>query len=132
MASTNNAYSAGDYLYYRNEEDERIGRTTWGKQFGVCWLCDGAYSSVPGNHVETHEIARGVHRSKAVANPAAWMRVCSECHDTLGSMSIVEQLALKKIHDPEWYDRVAVNRLRSRADEAITEAEIDAAVAVLQ
>jgi len=47
-------------------------------------------------------------------------------------MSIVTQLAMKKINDPECYDRVAVNRMRGRADEAVTEAEVDEAVAILE
>lgn len=54
-----------------------ISRSQWGKQFPTCWLCDGAYSSATGNRVETHEIARGVHRSKAILEPAAWLRVCN-------------------------------------------------------
>lgn len=100
-----------------------IGRTLWGNQFSACWLC--GRRTTFGRQLETHEIARGIHRSKAVCTPATWMRVCRQCHDTLGSMSIAAQLALKKINDPEWYDRIVVNRIRGRADEAITENEVD-------
>jgi hypothetical protein len=40
-------------------------------------------------------------------------------------LPVAGQLALKRLSDPAGYDRVAVNRLRGRADEAITEAEVD-------
>jgi hypothetical protein len=39
-------------------------------------------------------------------------------------MPIARQLALKKMNDPGGYDRVQVNRLRGRADDAITEGEV--------
>jgi len=39
-------------------------------------------------------------------------------------MPIVRQLALKKINDPENYDRVQVNRIRRRDDEAVSEGEV--------
>ena len=110
----------------------KISRTLWGQQFDRCWCCGQPADPAKCRHLETHEIARGVHRAKAVAAPAAWIRVCSLCHDTVGSMSIVTQLAMKKINDPECYDRVAVNRMRGRADEAVTEAEVDEAVAILE
>lgn len=42
-------------------------------------------------------------------------------------MEIARQLAFKRWFDPAWYDRVRVNRMRRRADEAVTEAEVNAA-----
>jgi hypothetical protein len=99
-----------------------IGRSTWGMQFDRCWLC-GKPEGI-GRFLETHEIARGVHRSKGVAEPCCWMRVCSVCHDTLAGMTIAQQLALKWLNDSENYDRVLVNRIRDRADNAVSEAEV--------
>lgn len=97
-------------------------RTDFARQFQRCWFCWTVYP------LETHEIARGVHRSKAVVEPTAWLRVCNRCHDTVAGMTIAQQLAMKKVNDPENYDRVAVNRLRGRAAEAVTEADVDAEV----
>ena len=57
--------------------------------------------------------------------------MCVYCHEhALGSIAM--QLAMKKIHDPETYNRIAVNRLRGRADDAITEAEVDEMLRILE
>ena len=104
-----------------------------------CWVCrwepwwyDGAQSYGP-NWLETHEIARGPARKKAVNEPCAWLVLCNHCHrDVIPGWSIARQLALKKVRDFRYYDRVGVNRLRGRADEAITEEEVDRWVSVLQ
>jgi len=39
-------------------------------------------------------------------------------------MTIAQQLALKWLNDSENYDRVLVNRIRDRADNAVSEAEV--------
>ena len=100
-----------------------VTREEWSKLHTSCMVCGASYLPWP---LETHEIARGPFREAAIREPAAWIRTCSKCHmDTLDSMPIVEQLAIKKLRDPEHYDRVKVNRLRKRSDEAITELEVD-------
>jgi hypothetical protein len=81
------------------ESKRKISRTEWGQEHDTCWLC--GRSDV---RLETHEITRGNYRPKAVKEPATWCRVCRGCHSTLSSMTIAEQLALKLIHDPEFYD----------------------------
>ena len=98
-------------------------REEWSQCHTYCMVCGSFSHSWP---LETHEIARGPHRAQALREPAAWIRTCHACHmDTLDGMPVVQQLAIKKKHDPESYDRVTVNRLRRRADEAITEEEVD-------
>jgi len=94
--------------------------------FNECWFCGGRWP------LEIHHIARGCHRAAGRMIEANLIRICSNCHDTVASMGIAAQLALKKICDPKNYDRVAVNRLRGRADEAVTEAEVDAKIAILK
>ena len=100
----------------------KIGRSTWGMQFPTCWVCEQPEGI--GHYLEIHEIARGVHRSKAITEPCCWMRVGSSCHDTLAGMSIAQQLALKFLNDPENYDRAKVCQIRGRADTAVTEDEV--------
>jgi hypothetical protein len=57
------------------------------------------------------------------------VRACCECHEgPLNSMPITQQLALVKINNPGAYDRMAVNLLRGRQPDAITEAEVNRAV----
>src|ERR1039458_1346722 len=104
----------------------RLTRTDWGKQFDRCWICGNGVSCADWRWLETHEIARGVHRSTAVTEVATWFRTCNHCHEAK-MPTIAGQLALKRKHDPENYDRVAVNLIRDRQPDAITEQEIDEA-----
>lgn len=81
---------------------------------------------------ELHEIARGPARRAALAARAAWLNLCRNCHQQYGlSHLVVLQLAVKKLADPEGYDRQAVNVLRGRQPEAITEAEVDSVLTKL-
>jgi len=83
--------------------------------------------------LETHEIARGPARAKAVVEPSCWLRVCHTCHRTVvAAMPIVQQLARKKIADAENYNRETVLRLRGRPDTSVTEAEVDAEIDIIQ
>ena len=73
-----------------------------------------------------HHIARGVHRQQAREVRVNLIRACMWCHDAhLDAMPIARQLAIKKKNDPQFYDRVAVNLLRGRQPEAVTEDEVD-------
>ena len=102
----------------------------------ACWMCD--YPNQQRHHpdrfrLETHHIVRGVHRGKATNRLCTLMRVCNEHHEKyLDGMPIVVQLAIKQMFDPVHYDRVAVNVLRCRQPEAITQDEVDAAVEALE
>ena len=84
-----------------------------------CWFCGTT------DNLQTHEIARGAHRAKALQEPAAWVRTCGDCHrDWFDGMPVARQLAHKLIFDHEHYDRIAVNLLRHRAPGAVTEVEV--------
>lgn len=98
-----------------------LTRAGWVSAYKRCWICgDRPWT------LDCHEISRGPARSAALREPAAWFATCRKCHmGPLDSMPVVRQLAYKKIHDPKHYDRVKVNRLRGRADNAITEDEVD-------
>jgi hypothetical protein len=54
------------------------------------------------------------------------------CHDLehrgLDALGYVGCLTLKKLHDPDLYDRVHCNRLRGRDAEAVTEEEVQEAM----
>lgn len=106
-------------------------RSQFARDYGRCMVCLDAWRSADffPRCLEVHEIARGPARKKAVKSPAAWLLLCRQHHEQMGSLvvwPIVRQLALKRLRDPERYDRVAVNLLRGRAPEAITEAEVEA------
>jgi hypothetical protein len=100
-------------------QTRKITRSIWAKENPHCFLCGARHM------LETHEIARGVHRNKGVSLPAAWLRVCNACHRIVEGWPVARQLALKKWCDFEFYDRVAVNLARGRQPEAITESEVD-------
>lgn len=93
-----------------------------------CWACGRPSYAYPPH--EEHHITSGVHRKAGKEVLANLVRVCRDCHTGnesmhTGAWPIARQLALKKIHDPDTYDRVEVNLLRSRQPEAITEDEVD-------
>lgn len=76
---------------------------------------------------DVHEIARGAHRGEACKVRIAWLYLCRMHHDDMGNYSywpLPRQYALKAIVDREFYDRVALNRLRGHADDAIDEGEV--------
>ena len=113
-----------------------ITRREWSKQHCYCFVC--GYSSFTGYGLETHEIVRGSGRKKSMTEPSTWLRACNsqteqDCHRRkLDGMPIVQQLALKKLHDKEHYNRQRVNVLRRRQPDAITEAEVNKAMRTLQ
>lgn len=112
-------------------------RSKFKAEYGRCMICGHEWRSADyfPRVLETHEIARGTARSKAVVCRAAWLVLCREHHVAVGDLSkwpVARQLALKLIRDPEGFDRVAVNRLRGRQDEAITHDEVLACVEELR
>ncbi len=113
-----------------------ISRKEWSETYLFCFVCGRSTFMAPPcanwpNRLETHEIARGPHRAKALKEPCCWLRVCPDCHEEMAGCPVVVQLALKKMHDSEHYDRQRVNTIRRRAKEAITETEVDVVVDLL-
>lgn len=112
-----------------------ITRAQWSEQQCSCFVC--GYTSLTGYGLETHEIVRGSGREKSLTEPSTWIRACNyktpnDCHRRkLDGMPIVMQLVLKKKFDPEHYNRERVNVLRHRQPDAITEAEVAAAMRTL-
>ncbi len=95
----------------------REAREQYRHEFHRCQWCGTTGS-------EVHEIARGPGRRKALGVRAAWLHLCRDCHREIASIPPAGQLAIKWLGDPVGYDRVTVNRLRGRADNAISEAEV--------
>lgn len=81
------------------------------------WCCNA-------DATELHEIARGPSRDKSLSERAAWLHLCRQCHQVIALIPVDGQLAIKRISDPDGYDRVTVNRLRGREDEAINDDEV--------
>lgn len=96
-------------------------RDAFREEFPKCWLC-------PNPAVDVHEIVRGSSRWLAYGERCAWISVCRvPCHDRLGRYDmwpLERQYAIKAIRDTEHYDRVALNRMRGRADDAISEQDV--------
>ena len=109
----------------------RITRDQWSKEHDTCFVCRWRIGDLSWalRWLETHEIARGIHRAAGLVSPACWIRTCNVCHtEKLDGMAIVEQLAYKKVNDPEFYNAVDVNQARGRSIWAITDAEVDEAI----
>jgi len=82
---------------------------------------------------DTHEIHGGASRFLTVNEREAWIALCREHHEEVQDWSDKEyQYALKKLTDPAFYDRVTLNRLARWADEAISEAEVEAVLPDVQ
>lgn len=94
-------------------------RDEYRAQFSICQWCSDKQAS------ELHEISRGAGRGSSLGVRAAWLHLCHDCHEEMGRLSVPAQLAIKAISDPEGYDRVAVNRLRGRADDSISEQDVE-------
>ena len=106
--------------------NEQITREEWEYEHCFCFACRVFHIESP-YALHTHGIPRGVFRQRALKVPAAWLRLCLIHHDEVDDLSvwlIARQLALKYLMDKKHYDRVAVNLLRGRQPEAITEAEV--------
>lgn len=98
-------------------------------EFQRCWLCGTAAINTWPPRLEIHHIVRGPNRKKATGERCALIRTCPLCHEKrLDGMDVTAQLAIKLRSDPGGYDRVRVNRLRKRADEAVTEGEVRVAL----
>ena len=93
--------------------------------FDRCWLCGVKAINTWPPTLETHDIARGQNRDKAKSERCNLVRACQRCHQgRLDGMPVARQLAIKLLSDPDGYDLVRVNRLRNRADSAITDGEV--------
>lgn len=102
-------------------------------EFERCWLCGTKAEETWPPHLEIHHIVRGVSRKKALYEKCVLIRTCQRCHfGYLDSMSIARQLALKWLNEEWHYDRQLVNRLRGRADDAVSESEVLAEVHLLE
>jgi hypothetical protein len=104
-----------------------------------CWLCGVRAVNTWPPRIQLHHICRGPDREAAREDRAALLAACPMCHaQLLDAMPVARQLGLKKMFDSAGYDRRQVNIIRSAHNlrgpqpEAITEAEVDAEVAVLE
>jgi len=100
----------------RDELRESVGR---------CEICDRHQSFYP---LDVHEIARGVHRQKALDKLFALLVVCRSCHGLLGSAKEwpeARQLAVlaeKRLHD--WDLTAYLELTNPRAPNRITLEEV--------
>jgi len=117
-----------------------ITRDEWSEQHDRCMVCNwtcGTWTLDGQRWLETHHIARGPARQAGLDVLANLLRLCDMCHDEMDGLRlwpIKRQLAIKKLKDPEHYDRIAVLKLRvgektwaiRPTPDAITEEEVDA------
>ena len=92
----------------------------------LCMVCEMRTAA------QCHEMARGAHREKAYQDRIAWLAVCLQCHDDIddtGKWTVAAQLVLKQIGDIEFYNRIGINVMRSTDPEAVTDDDVQAAVA---
>lgn len=101
-------------------------RVDFREAFPYCWVCGGFATDI-------HEMACGPARKRAYKDRRSWMRLCRTCHvPWVQHWPVEKQLAYKAWFDPAYYDRVAVNHLRGRADNAIDSKEVSHWARLLQ
>lgn len=93
-------------------------RDEYRAEFPMCQWC------VAEPACDLHEISRGSGRQASLGVRAALLSLCRPCHDVMDWLPVVAQLAVKKL-SCSGYDRIAVNRLRGRSDNAIDEDEVE-------
>lgn len=100
-----------------NEEVNPL-RDEYRSMFPQCQWCQAMATDL-------HEISRGPARGSSLAIRAALLHLCRECHKCMDWLPVVAQLAIKRLADPQGYDRRRVNVLRGRAENSVTEQEVD-------
>lgn len=97
-------------------------RRAWADGRIKCWIC-GKW----GFDVQTHEVASRAQAPNRWADVRNYFCACAFCNcHVLNHLPESLQLAYKRHFDIENYDRVFVNRIRGRADDAISEGEVRA------
>ena len=108
----------------RKEKRDTDGpREEYRKQFRRCQCCRNRTSR------ETHEMASGGSRCKAVYHRETYLAVCRGCHKKIHRTSewpYARQLWAKKRGDPAYYNRRLVNEIKGWDAEAVTEEDVDA------
>ena len=100
-------------------------RDQFAAPFDRCFLCGTKAENTWPPRLESHDMARGPDREKSKNERCNLIRACPRCHtERLDGMPVVIQLAIKRLYDPDGYDRERVNILRGRAHNAITESEV--------
>lgn len=107
-----------------NRQGQRI-RNQWKDTLPLhyCWICGRDDCLIEVHHVERRSHAK---------HPDDWCNFFLACHDChqgpLESMSHAEQLALKRLHDPDSYDLKQWHLLRfpdGRAPDRVTPIEVE-------
>lgn len=108
----------------RQKMDEVRGpREEFRLEYQFCWFC--GIGCVP----DCHEMAKGnSHRDAALSERCTWAGACPVCNcgclNDYSVWPVERQLALKWVHDRNYFDLDAFNKLRGRGPRAITMAQI--------
>ncbi len=93
-------------------------RAQFRKDFPCCMYC-GRFGG------DIHEISRGGSREKSLGERCALLRLCRHCHERIHKdWTVEQQYALKALRDPDGFDRVRLNLLRNRWEDAISESDV--------
>ena len=80
--------------------------------------------------VSVHEIARGIHRSKAFCDPCCWLPLCWICNsgqfNDKSKWPEAKQLCLKKHRDFKYYDLPRYNMIVNFGSDRITAQDVEA------
>ena len=103
-------------------------REAFAFEFWTCMVCGPEWRQKLPRVLDVHEIVRGGSRIIGLQDRRAWLLLCRGCHDLMDDAElwpVSRQYALKKLRDPEHYDRVWMNLARGRDRNAIDDDEVE-------
>ena len=105
---------------------KKYSKTTvaWAKQWDRCWRC-GRRGTWPESLSIHHFVQGSFRKANDLATTAMLCRECHHAEHNGDALGLLGMLAMKRRFDPEHYVRERVNHLRGRADNAITEDEVN-------
>lgn len=95
---------------------------TFKAEHPLCWHCRVRPTT------DIHHLCRGANKAKTYSDRRGLFAACRKCHDRLGDygkVSLIVQIATKKLRDPEYYDLAWLNKMRGKAPNAIDDNDLN-------
>jgi hypothetical protein len=113
--------------YYQSIKEDRAEWARSRLPFCMSCGCKGGFTGL-----QIHEITRRAQASTRWACRSSYLLLCQSCHESdFASMAHTDQLAIKKVKDPEYYDLQKWLRISDpelKAPRRVTEEEVSEAV----
>lgn len=100
-----------------SDRKANVARRAFVEMFDFCWVC--------GRHgTQCHEMVGGNVRHESVNHRQTYLAVCFECHAEVQCWPLPKQLALKLVHDSDFFDPALVCRIKGYAETHVSLGDI--------